>query len=223
MIEVVTSRNALLYRDALEEMFRIRHRALVEFQGLERLRRADGRLTDRFDTDDAIHLLLTGDDGAVRGGLRLLPTTSPHVLSEILPQLCDCKGLQRDPKTLELSRMCIDPNLDFAARELGRNRLLVGLVEFCHRTGYERITLLIKTDTLYRHLLIGLDIKPLGLAVDRDGLKQLAVVVRVTDEALDALRQALAVRESEIHYVGAPHEDALVLGPAARWPLAARL
>ena len=130
---------------------------------------------------------------------------------------------QRGEKTLELSRLCIDPDLDREAAELGRNRLLVGLLEFCRRAGYDRLTLLIHTDTLYRHLVIGLDIKPLGLAADRDGLKQVAVVVRVTGEALAALRLALNVHAPQVHYVGAPLEDTLVLGPAPpdSWPLEA--
>jgi acyl-homoserine lactone synthase len=221
MIEVVTSRNALLYRDALDAMYRLRHRALVEVQGLEKLRRADGMVRDRFDTDDAIYLLLSDDDGTVRGALRLLPTTGPHVLSDVVPELCDFRGVQRDAKTLELSRLCIDPGLDRVRAEVGRNRLLVGLFEFCRRAGYDRLTLLIHTDNLYRHLLIGLDIKPLGLGVDRDGLQQIPVVVRVNDDALASLRDAFNVHDSEIYYVGAPRQDVLVLGPAPSWPRAA--
>jgi len=223
MIEVVTSRNALLYREALEDMYRLRHRALAARLGPERLDRRGGVLKDRFDTDAAIHLLLTEDDGTVQGALRLLPTTAPHVLSEVLPQTCEFKGLQRDAKTLELSRFCIDPKLDRAAAEVGRNRLLVGLFEFCRRAGYERLTALIATDVLYHHLLIGLDIKPLGLSTERDGRKQVAVVVRMSDEALAAMRLALNVHASQVHYVGAPVEDALTLVPMPQgpWPLEA--
>ena len=33
MIEVVTSRNALLYKDALHDMFHLRHRIFVERMG----------------------------------------------------------------------------------------------------------------------------------------------------------------------------------------------
>ena len=223
MIEVVTSRNALLYRETLDDVYRLRHRALVDALGLERLRRANGALKDRFDTADTIHLLLTEDDGTVRGALRLLSTLGPHVLSDAAPELCEFKGLQRDARTLELSRLCIDPDLDPAAIETGRNRLLVGLFEFCRLAGYERLTVLLPTDVLYRHLLIGIDIKPLGLAADRDGLKQIAVVVRVTDEALELLRLALNVPVSELNYVGAPLEDGSAIGPsrAGSWPLEA--
>src|SRR5258708_7608723 len=81
------------------------------------------------------------------------------------------------------------------------------------RCGYDRLTALIPTDSLYRHPLVGLDIKPLGLAADRDGLKQVAVIVRVTAESLAGLQLALNVPEPQVHYVGAPFGDALVLGP----------
>ena len=78
MLEVVTSRNAMLYQDALEDMFRLFGRS------------PDGWTTsgkDRFDTDDALYLLLTRDDGAVLGAHRLLPTKGPHKFSEVSPEL----------------------------------------------------------------------------------------------------------------------------------------
>ena len=65
MIEVVTSRNAHQYKDALQDMFHLRHRIFVERMGWEALRRDDRLEKDQFDTDDAIYLLLTTDDGAV--------------------------------------------------------------------------------------------------------------------------------------------------------------
>ena len=202
MIEVVTSRNALLYQDALGDMFDLRHRVL---SGLEK---------DRFDTEDAIYLLLTKDDGTVIGSQRMLPTVGPHRFSEELPQLCDVKGVQRGPKILELTGACVDEDaLELFARETARKRLIVGLFEFCLRAGYEKFTLVMPTESLFRYLLIGLNVKPLGLPIERGAEHEVAVIVTVDSKALDAMRMALDVPEQQVDYVGAPPDDPLVLAP----------
>src|SRR5271154_5690649 len=95
MIEVVTSRNALLYKDALSDMFHLRHRIFVEKMGWEALRKPDRMEKDQFDTDDAIYLLLTEDDGTVVGTHRMLPPPKPHLFSDLFPQLCAVKGVLR--------------------------------------------------------------------------------------------------------------------------------
>jgi acyl-homoserine lactone synthase len=216
MIEVVTSRNALLYREALDEMFRLRHRIFVESRGYERLRRPDGLQKDRFDIEDAIYLLLTEDDGTVRGTQRLLPTTGPHVFADAMPELCSVKGVQRGERILELSRACVDETaLDRPMMEEAHKRMVVGLFEFCRRAGFEKFTMLLPTEMLFHHLVIGVDIKPLGLPVERNGMSQLAAVVPANQHALDAMRLALDVHEPLVHYVGGPLADSLVLSPQA--------
>ncbi|HJW41117.1 MAG TPA: acyl-homoserine-lactone synthase [Rhizomicrobium sp.] len=214
MLEVVTSRNALLYQDALHDMYCLRHRMLVDGGGLERLRRKDGLLVDRFDGPDATYLLLTDDSGNVRGAERLLPTTGRHVLAEIVPEACSVAGVLRGKGIFELTRVCVDEALDLPVRETARNHLMVGLLEFCVRSGCRKLTMLLPTDALFHHLVIGLKIKPLGLPVERDGTKQIAVAMTIDQTGLDALRFAFDVFEPLVHYVGAPAGDPLSLVPA---------
>ncbi|HXC56480.1 MAG TPA: acyl-homoserine-lactone synthase [Rhizomicrobium sp.] len=220
MIEVVTSRNAGLYKDALVDMFQLRHRILAENICRDVVCAADGR--DAFDTDDAIYLLLTADDGTVIGSHRLLPTTGPHLFSDVLPQCCDVKGVQRGAAIVELTRTCVDEALpDKATMETARKRIMVGLFEFCLRAGYQKFTLLMPTDLLFRYLVIGLQIKPLGLPLDVDGVEQVAVIVTVDAAAFDAMRLALGIPERQVNYLGALAGDPLVLAPGERayWPL----
>src|ERR1700742_3562605 len=126
MIEVVTSRNALLYKDALKDMFHLRHRIFVEKMGWEALRKNDRLEKDQFDTEDAIYLLLTQDDGTVIGTHRMLPTVKPHLFSEVFPKTCQVKGVQRGEKVLELTRTCVDEDkLDRKATETARKRIMV--------------------------------------------------------------------------------------------------
>ena len=214
MIEVVTSRNALLYKDALQDMFHLRHRIFVERMGWEDLRKPDRLEKDQFDTDDAIYLLLTQDDGRVIGTHRMLQTNKPHLFSDVFAKYCAVKGVQRGDRIVELTRTCVDEEgLDKAATEMARKHLMAGLFEFCLRAGYEKFSVLTSTEILFRYLLIGVDIKPLGMPVDMDGSKQVAAIVTVDRQTLDAVRAALGVPEPQVRYVGAPNDDPLVLAP----------
>jgi N-acyl-L-homoserine lactone synthetase len=211
MIEVVTSRNALLYQDALHDMFRLRPGE-----------RDSGK--DRFDTSDAIYLLLTKDDGTVIGAHRLLPTAGPHLLSDRTPELCAVRGVLRGADILELSATFVaERGLDKAALENARKHLLVGLFEFCQRAGYETVTWAMPIDQLFPLLLIGLAIKPLGIPADREGVRHVAVAMTTDRAALDVLRLALHVPGAQVEYVGTLASDPLVLAPLedAQQPLAA--
>src|ERR1044072_6552266 len=96
MIHVINSATRSLYRDELHDHFRIRHDIYVGERGWKALERADGLERDQFDTDDAIYLLGI-DNGRVVGGSRLVPTTRPHLLSEVFPHLAAERGVRRDP------------------------------------------------------------------------------------------------------------------------------
>jgi N-acyl-L-homoserine lactone synthetase len=211
LIEVVTSRNALLYQDALQDMFRLRRRSLIA-SGVAAAPDVDPLGKDRFDTDAAMYLLLTTDAGTVIGGHRLLPTLVPHAFSDVSPELCAVRGIQRGEKILEAAFGFVDEeSLDKAALERARNRILVGLFEFCLRAGYEKIVWLMPADMLYCLLLIGLAIKPLGIPVVVSGRRQVAVAVTADAFAFENLRTALHVPETQVEYVGATLGDPLVL------------
>ena len=169
---------------------------------------------ERFDNGDAIYMLLMDGAGMPIAAQRLLPTTGPHLFSEVLPGLCDVRGVVRDGKTLELSRYCVDEErLGRPRMEMARKELVVGMIEFCQRAGYDRLTMLLPADVMFHHLVIGVDIKPLGLSVKRDGIEQVAVAVSVTQSTQNALRLALDIFEPLVSYDGAPDGDPLMLGP----------
>ena len=71
----------------MAQAFRLRHRVFLEEQGWDDLAESDDLALDEFDNKNAVHMLYV-DEGKVFGYQRLLPTTSPHVLSDVLPELC---------------------------------------------------------------------------------------------------------------------------------------
>ena len=203
MLAVVTKHNAFLYRDALTQMFRLRHRIFVERMGWEALRRPDAMDKDQFDNADAIYLILLDEEGTVIGTHRLLPTVRPHLFTELFADFCNVKGIQVGPKIYELNRTCVDEErLPRDKREWARKQIMAGLMEFGVYAGIEQLTVLTPLDILFRYLLIGWDIKPLGVPREVDGVKQAAVAVRVDEAALKAVREAFDIRSQIVTHIG---------------------
>lgn len=85
MIYVIDKRNRRGFQLQIEQMFRLRHDIYVGRRGWKALEKADGRDVDQFDTDATVYLLSIDDEGMVAGGLRLNPTTGPHLIRDIFP------------------------------------------------------------------------------------------------------------------------------------------
>src|ERR1041384_1478666 len=94
MIHVITGANRHRYAAELLAHFRLRHEIYVVERNWKDLARADGLERDQFDDVDATYILAI-DDGQVIGGSRLVPTTRPHLLSEVFPYLASVRGPSR--------------------------------------------------------------------------------------------------------------------------------
>lgn len=204
MIDVITSQNAVLYQNALEDMFRLRHRIFVEKMGWEALRKPDGIEKDQFDTRDAVYLVLQDDDGHVIGSHRLLPTLKPHLFSELFPEMCNVHGLKRGANIYELNRTCVDEDrLDPKKQEWARQQIIAGLVEFSYRAGINTVTILTPLEVMFRYMLMGIEVKPLGLHKKIDGVNQAAVAVTMNKYADDAVKAAFRIKSNIVRYIGA--------------------
>ena len=120
--------------------------------------------------------------------------------------------MQRGDRILELTRTCVDEDkLDKATMERARKRIMVGLFEFFVRAGYEYVPMLSPVALVFRYLLIGIEVKPLGLPVEIDGIKQVALMAPINEEALAKLREAYGIAEPQVVYLGARDGDPLRL------------
>src|SRR6478735_2890963 len=88
MIHIVTAENIGAYQCEMEQAYRLRHNVFVDEMGWEDLRKPDGREIDQFDDGRALHMLYIEDD-RVLGYQRMLPSMRPHLLTEVLPHLCE--------------------------------------------------------------------------------------------------------------------------------------
>ncbi|WP_322514949.1 acyl-homoserine-lactone synthase [Rhodopseudomonas palustris] len=181
-VHVVRRENRKLYADLIERQFRIRHQIYVVERKWTALERPDGREIDQFDTDDTVYLLGL-QHGEIVAGMRMVPTVSPTLLSDIFPQLALDPPVRR-PDVYELSRIFVVPNrrgehagpraeavIQAAAMEYG---LAIGLSAF---------TIVLETWWLPRLLDQGWRARPLGLPQDIAGMSTTAVLVDVDDDA----------------------------------------
>jgi len=163
MIHIVTPENQHRFTDAMEQAYRLRHRVFVDEMGWEDLRSPDGREVDQFDNEHAVHMLYMDGD-RVLGYQRMLPTTRPHLLSEVLPQLCEVEP-PVGPEVWEWTRYCVDSGHRERGRKLSpvANALLSGIVEWGLASGVSSIIIEMNPLWLLRLVQLHFRTTPLGL------------------------------------------------------------
>lgn len=189
MLHIVTSQTSDLFCAELNEAFRLRYRVFVEEKGWSDLHREDGVETDRFDDEHAVHMLYI-EDGRVIGYQRMLPTTRPHLLSDVMPELCEGQR-PAGPTIWEWTRYCVEPG----HRERGRmlspvaNALLSGIVEWGLDTGVDTIVIEMNPLWLLRLVQLHFRVTPLGLPKVINGEETVAVTAKFDARTLDRLQE----------------------------------
>jgi acyl-homoserine lactone synthase len=188
MIHIVTAENRHKFTDAMEQAFRLRHRVFVEEKGWSDLARPDRRETDQFDNDYAVHMLCIEEERVI-GYQRMLPSTRPHLLSHVLPQLCE-GDRPVGPEIWEWTRYCVEP----AYRERGRalspaaNALLSAIVEWGLASGISSVIIEMNPIWLLRLVQLHFRTVPLGLPQTVDGEDVLAVTASFDRRTLSRLQ-----------------------------------
>lgn len=105
MAFLVTGAELNNYPDIREAMYRARHKIFHEELGWE-VNSVNGLEFDEFDRDDTVYIIYQ-DHGHVIGTYRLLPTTSPYMLSHVFPELAEGHVPCAD-NIWEMSRYTVD-------------------------------------------------------------------------------------------------------------------
>jgi acyl-homoserine lactone synthase len=189
MIHIVTAENRDQFTEQLEQAYRLRHTVFVDEMKWEELRKPDGREIDQFDDERALHMLYVRD-GIVLGYQRMLPTIRAHLLSDVMPELCD-DDRPSGPDIWEWTRYCVAR----AHRERGRalspiaNALLSGIVEWGLQCGVNRIIIEMDPIWLLRLVQLHFRVTPLGLPKRIGGSDIVAVVAAFDERTLNRLRE----------------------------------
>lgn len=130
MIEGFSLKTAHLFGDALASQARLRYRTFVQHRDLPH-KFYDGMEYDEFDTPAAVYLVWRDEETAVRGVMRILPTTEKYMFESYWPQLCQTRELPKNKDVWELSRVCVDRSFATSKRKTILPAMTSALHEFC--------------------------------------------------------------------------------------------
>ncbi len=216
-VHAVHSGNRRFYKEAIEQHYRIRHDIYVGERRWMDLERPDGREVDQFDTDAAVYLLGIEPGAGVVAGSRLVPTTEPHLMSEVFPELANVRGLPRAPDIFEWTRIFVVPARRESHRPSGAAGIIYGgIVEFCLAQEIRQLSVVCEAYWIPRLAQIGWRPRVLGEPIEKDGMTIVGITVDMTQEALDRTRSVYGIDRSVL-----AEEDATVKLPQREWDRAA--
>lgn len=199
MIHIVTAENRHLYEKQLEDQHRVRHEVYIGERRWVGLQNRNGLEYDQYDDDSTIYLLAIENDRVV-GGSRFYPTTKPHLLSELCPQLAEIKGIPRGPDIFEWTRIyAVKDRRDggrFGSGIIGE--IFCGCVEFAYEEAISALSVQFEAWWLPRLQQHGWEIKPLGLPTLINNEWWLGALIPISSEMLRTTRQFYRVNEPVI-------------------------
>jgi N-acyl-L-homoserine lactone synthetase len=152
----------------LRGMFEARKRVFVDLLGWEVPVLEDRYEVDQFDDEHAAYLIVACPDGSHAGSARLLPTTRPHILDTLFPELC-ASPPPRGGEVMEITRFCLDRGQGSKERLETRNRLVSAIVRYALENGIAAYTGVAEMGWLQQILAFGWRCRPLGLPRIVDG------------------------------------------------------
>lgn len=140
MIYIVSAENRRRFHHLLTEMHRQRKAVFID-KLKWRLEHHAGLEIDAYDNAEAIYLIeAETQTSEVSASARLLPTTRPHLLSELFADLCTVPP-PSGPGVWEATRFCPHPNTpNGGPRRAMLGRMISGIMETALLFGIDRIT-----------------------------------------------------------------------------------
>lgn len=179
------------YRREIDAMHRLRYRVAVTKWGWKIPGIASGYDKDEFDTDATIYFLTFAAGGEkLVGCARLNPTTGPHLLSDVFPQLCEFGGVRRGPRIFEFSRFIVDHEaLSREDRLLVIGKIEFAITKFCLAANIEELTW-VSYENVFRHGAAIWKTEPLGRPsyFEEDDATYIAAISSMTDDGLERIR-----------------------------------
>lgn len=195
MIHVVTSQNADDYHDLMEEVWQFRHRQFVERLGWKELNSEDGRETDRFDSDDAIHLVAV-NAGTVVGYTRLLRTSGPHLLADVYPEIMEGHDWPRADDVYEWTRCISDEKAGRIGDIQASHMLITGVLEFCLLAGIKGLIVETHPKLVTWMLETGYKVDPLNAPQVINAVPVVPVYIGATMAALERHHALFGIQAS---------------------------
>ncbi|HWW63140.1 MAG TPA: acyl-homoserine-lactone synthase [Sphingomonadaceae bacterium] len=203
-IDLISPDERQLFASSLLQMYRDRKRVFVDELGWQLKNPGSWLELDDFDNDAAVYLMARdAETGAHRGSVRLLPTTGPHMMDGVFPDLC-ADGVIRSSSCWEISRLVASIEGKAGTRLLRVHRLLaLALVEFAVLNDIDRYVLVAESQRVPALLTVGWRVTPLSLPTEHDGQMIEALMIHIEPDTLAAMRTRLGYEGSVFSTGGA--------------------
>jgi acyl homoserine lactone synthase len=178
--------NTLTNND-LQHLYAYRYAVFVQRLGWE-LPAQNGLEIDQFDRPDTLHVIARTDNGDICGCARLLPTSSPYLLSEVFPELMNGLPLPHSDDVWELSRFsATDLTGTVASQSWLCRDVMTATIACAHKVGAKRL-IAVTSKGIERILTrLGLNWSPIGPTVTVGGHSIFAFFVELDEKTLTAL------------------------------------
>lgn len=190
MLKILSGSDISKHSELMDRVYRFRHAVFVEEKGWDDLRHPDGLERDQFDDVHAIHQICLRND-AIVGYQRLLPTTRPHLLTDVLGELCR-RPPPRGPRVFEWTRFCVAqgqremrPRGDSPFLELAQ-----GVVEWGMSNRVDTVTVAIDWRLMVLAMQLRFFVRPLGFLTRIGRDEVVALRMSFNHETLSALHAA---------------------------------
>lgn len=191
----VNSRNGAIPDHVMRAMFAARKSVFVDLLKWDVPVIAGRYEVDQFDNEHASYLVLATYDGAHLGSARLLPTTRPHILDSLYPDLCE-NAVPTGETTFEITRFCLDRGLRAVERRAVRNALISALADHALANGVTHYTAIAEQGWFQQVLAFGWKCRPLGVPQNIDGATLAAFSITI-DANTPALLAAAGIRRDD--------------------------
>ncbi|MEI9888936.1 MAG: acyl-homoserine-lactone synthase [Rhizomicrobium sp.] len=208
MLYLIDRRNRAAFGAQIEEMFRVRHSIYVDGRGWKAIARPDRREIDQFDTDDAIYLLGLGVDGNVLSGVRLLPTTGPHLMRDVFAHTVTWGRIPSDERIYEMTRYFVWGDARGEARRHAVSEVFCGIVEYALAHGLTHISVVCDTFFVPRFLDGGWKLHHLGLPTEYPEGVCASVLLEVSPQRLSEMRARTGIGGPSLTFSSLPPPNA---------------
>jgi acyl-homoserine lactone synthase len=177
----------MIFTPDMDQAYRLRHEVFVGEKRWERLRRSDQRDIDEFERPENQHFILKINNKVI-GYQRLLPTTLPHLLSHIWPEMCADKA-PSGPNIYEWTHHCVHPEYRKSSGSHPGAQLTYALVKWGLRHSVEGVIVEYHPHWVRRFERLGFHVERLGPEVSIHGDPHVAVYMTFDEQTLATIAQ----------------------------------
>ncbi|MEA2838892.1 MAG: acyl-homoserine lactone synthase [Methylobacteriaceae bacterium] len=195
MAILITKHNLSQHGDTLERVYRFRHRFFVHHKKWKTLERADQREVDEFDTPEAVHIVGMDESGDVSTYTRLLPTTGPHLLRDVYPEILQGNPEPTGPDIWEWTRAAINPfkRDSFQGASQIKGEFYAAVVETCLHLGIRGLLVEAHPGLITSAIDVGFHTRPLALPTEYGGEPVVPFFCEVTERTLPRTREVFGL------------------------------